>query len=448
MTRKRRRRVSFNKASFPSELKITDIKICQLKDVPMDCSILKLETNQGVCGFGEVRDFASIDYAFALSRHLIGKNPCSVKRIMDSIRQFGGHGRKGGGVSGIEVALMDLAGKAYGVPCYQLLGGRYRDKVRLYADTDVSGKNDAEAMAAALKKRIGKGFSMLKMDLGVDLLLDVDGALSAPNGYLEGMKGQNEEDLSFGFSEGSDVPLMEIPHPFTMMRITEKGLDFLEERVSAIRDAIGYEVPLAIDHIGHVGFENVISLARHLEKYSLSWIEDPVPWFYTDQLALISQATTIPVCTGEDIYLRDNFMPLLEKRAVSVIHPDVLTVGGMNELMHTLDEAERHGVAACLHMAETPVGCMASAHVATAAGKNFVALEFHSFDVPWWEEIVKGGKGKIIKDGHIAVPDRPGLGIDELDDEVLLQHRKDEDGPLWISGRDYPSHWSHDRIWS
>ena len=191
-------------------------------------------------------------------------------------------------------------------------------------------------------------------------------------------------------------------------------LDFLEERVSAIRDAIGYEVPLAIDHIGHVGFENVISLARRLEKYSLSWFEDPVPWFYTDQLALISQATTIPVCTGEDIYLRDNFMPLLEKRAVSVIHPDVLTVGGMNELMHTLDEAERHGVAACLHMAETPVGCMASAHVATAAGKNFVALEFHSFDVPWWEEIVKGGKGKIIKDGHIAVPDRPGLGIDEL----------------------------------
>ena len=444
----RRSLMGFNESSYPSDLKITDMKICRISGVPMECSILKLETNQGICGYGEVRDFASPEYAFSLMRHLIGKNPCFVKRLVESIKQFGGHGRKGGGVSGIEVALLDLAGKAYGVPAYQLLGGKYRDKVRLYADTDVSGKNDSSSMAEALKRRMDAGFSMLKMDLGVDLLLDVPGALSAPSGWIEKMKESDKEDISFGFASDSEISIMDIPHPFTMLRITEKGLDFLEEYVRNIRQEIGYEVPLAIDHVGHIGYGNVIQLAKRLEKYSLAWIEDPVPWFYTKQLRRISRETSIPVCTGEDIYLRDGFQSLFDENAVSVIHPDVLTAGGMYETSSIIEEAGRHGVAACLHMAETPVGCMAAMHVAAAAGKNFVALEFHSFDIPWWERIVKGGRGKIISDGYIDVPDAPGIGIGELDDDVLDEHRKDKEGPLWVSANSYPSYWSHDRIWS
>ena len=140
-----------NTCSRPSELRITDLRVATIVGAPMRCPLLKISTNQGIEGYGEVRDAASKRYALLLKNRILGENPCDVDRIFRRLKQFGHHGRQGGGVSGIEVALWDLAGKAYGVPVYQMLGGKFRDKIRIYCDTDVRGKNTGTEMGQALK---------------------------------------------------------------------------------------------------------------------------------------------------------------------------------------------------------------------------------------------------------------------------------------------------------
>ena len=177
-----------NTFSSPSDLRITDIKYSHITNAPMDCILIKIETNSELVGYGEVRDWGSPVYASMLKSRLIGENPCNVDKLFRRIKQFGFHGRQGGGVSGIEVALWDLTGKAFNVPIYQMLGGKFRDKVRMYCDTDVMGKPDGIAMGKALKKRIEQGFTFLKMDLGIMQILHIEGALSAPLGFLDAMR--------------------------------------------------------------------------------------------------------------------------------------------------------------------------------------------------------------------------------------------------------------------
>jgi gluconate/galactonate dehydratase len=438
---------NFNRCSSPSELKITDMRFVDIVGAPMDCTILRLDTNQGISGYGEVRDFSNKFYALELKRLLVGENPCNINKLFSTIKQFGGHARQGGGVSGIEVALWDLAGKAYGVPVYQMLGGKTRDKVRVYCDTDIKGKHSGREMGMALKKRMEAGFTMLKMDLGVDLLLNVDGALNAPLGYVDSLR--KMRDSGHTLHDRDFAVLNSVPHPFTGLSFTEKGLDWLENYVSEARDIIGYEIPLSVDHLGHVNFNSCIRLAKRLEKYNIFWLEDSVPWFYTDQYRRISEATTVPICTGEDIFGRENFMPLLESHAVSIIHPDVLTAGGIGETLRVINLAEDHGIGAAIHMAETPIGCLAAASAATAAGSNFIAEEFHSFDVPWWDDMVENHSGKIVDHGFITLsPDKPGLGIEKLNDEVLAEHINPKRPGLWKSTEEWDGEWSHDRIWS
>ena len=172
-----------------ANLVITDMRFCDIDDMPKRCTLIKIYTNvEGLVGYGEVRDAATKTYAALCKSRILGENPCNVDKIFRRIKQFGGHSRQGGGVSGIEVALMDLAGKAYGVPCYQLLGGKFRDKIRVYCDTDVEGKHTGHDMGLALKARMEAGFTFLKMDLGIGLLIDEPGTLTAPLGFLEELK--------------------------------------------------------------------------------------------------------------------------------------------------------------------------------------------------------------------------------------------------------------------
>ncbi|MCD8350237.1 MAG: mandelate racemase/muconate lactonizing enzyme family protein [Planctomycetaceae bacterium] len=439
---------TINANSRPSDLRITDMRFVDLVGVPMDCTILRLDTNQGISGFGEIRDFSNKFYALQLKRLLLGENPCDVNKLFNRIKQFGGHARQGGGVSGVEVALWDLAGKAYGVPVYQMLGGKFRETIRVYCDTDVDGRHSGQDMGKALLKRLERGYTMLKMDLGIDLLVHEDGALNAPLGYVEALRGFSQQELSFGITDKNFETFMRVPHPFTAVSFTEKGLDILEDYVSQVRGVIGTEVPLAIDHIGHVGYQSCIRLAKRLEKYNIAWMEDCVPWFYTDQWVELSRSTTIPMCTGEDIYLKESFTPLFDAGAVSLIHPDVLTAGGMAETQKIAAMAEERGIAAVVHMAETPVGGMAAAHVSAAIGDNFMAMEFHSNDVPWWRDIVKDPGFTFVDNGWIALPDKPGLGIEELNDDVLREHVNPKRPGLWESTAEWDDQWAHDRIWS
>ncbi|MCU0522714.1 MAG: mandelate racemase/muconate lactonizing enzyme family protein, partial [Anaerolineae bacterium] len=160
-----------NQHSRPSDLKITDMRVVHLKGIPMRVPLIRIDTNQGLSGYGEVRDGASSTYALMLKSRILGENPCNVDKVWRKIKQFGFHARQAGGVCGIEMALMDLAGKAYGVPAYMLAGGKFRDKVLVYSDTP--SEPDGKSMGRRLKARMEQGFKFLKMDLGIYFLRNV-----------------------------------------------------------------------------------------------------------------------------------------------------------------------------------------------------------------------------------------------------------------------------------
>lgn len=440
----------------PSALKITDMRFVDIDGAPKRCTLLKIYTNQGLVGYGEVRDASSKTYALMLKSRILGENPCNVDRLFRKIKQFGGPSRQGGGVSGIEIALWDLAGKAYGVPLYQMLGGKFRDKVRIYCDTDADGKdNSGHAMGLALKKRMEMGFTFLKMDLGIGLLIDEPGALNAPLGFIGEMKENAPHILNVqSGSVTADMvrrvksyDIVHTAHPFTGIHITEKGLDILEAYVRDVREVIGYEVPLAIDHFGHVCVEDCIRFARRIEKYNIAWMEDMIPWMYTDQYVRLRNSTMVPVATGEDIYLKEGFETLIKAGGVSVIHPDILTCGGALELKKIADMADENGVAVAVHMAESPIAAMAAVHVA-AAMHNVLAMELHSVDVPWWKDLVNGLPDPLVKDGFITVPDAPGLGIESLNEELIAQHVNPLIPGMWESTDEWNTEFSNDRTWS
>ena len=384
--------------SLPTDLRITDLRIVNLRELPFDVSILRIDTNQGISGYGEVRDGASPSYALLLKSRLLGENPCNIDKIFRKIKQFGFHGRQGGGVCGIEMALFDLAGKAYGVPAYQLAGGKFRDKVLIYCDTDSTG--DGAAMGARLKGRMDDGFKFLKMDIGIGLLKGIKGAVSAPPGMLE---------------------RRDIMHPFTGIQITDIGLEYLVEYVRQVREVIGYEIPLAADHFGHINVESCIRLGQALDPFSLAWYEDMIPWQLTDQWLRLKNSVLTPVCTGEDVYLKEGFMPLLKANAVSVIHPDLATSGGIMETKKIGDLAQDYGVLMAMHMAGSPVSFLANIHCA-ATTENFYVLENHSVDLPWWEDLIDGIDKPLVVDGYASVPEGPGLGFGDLNEEAIRSH--------------------------
>lgn len=443
-----------NTCSAPSELKITDIRAANINGAPKHCILLKVYTNQGIVGYGEVRDASSATYALMLKSRLVGENPCNVDKLFRRIRQFGGHSRQGGGVSGIEVALWDLAGKAWGVPVWQMLGGRFRDKIRAYCDTDVDGKHTGYDMGKALLKRIEMGFTFLKMDLGIELLLEEPGCLNAPLGFLEdikkySMKAINHQKGSIDreLMLGKNYEVFTIPHHAAGIHITEKGMDYLENYVREVREVIGYEIPLAIDHFGHVCKEDCVRFAKRLERYNIAWLEDIAPWHYTKHYEIIAQKCNVPLCTGEDIYLAGHFEPLMACGGVAVVHPDILTIGGLLETKKLGDLCEKYGVAMAIHMAESPIACMAAVHAA-AAVQNILAVEYHSSDIVWWNDLAFGIDKPLIQDGFIRVPDKPGLGIDGLNEELIARHiHKDYPGQ-WESTAEWDKEWANDRQWS
>jgi len=438
-----------NTSSRPSDLRITDIRVAEIIGAPFRSALLKIYTNQGIVGLGEVRDGASATYALMLKSRLLGENPCDVDRLFRRIKQFGGHGRQGGGVSAIEIALWDLAGKAYGAPIYQMLGGKFRDKVRCYCDTDADRPSGTE-MGKRLKERMDKGFTFLKMDLGLMEIAHIPGAVVGPAGVLEGFKQHAGGIRATNNDERKARNLVydaqNVMHPFTGLHFSEKGLDLLEQYIAEVREVIGPEIPLAIDHLGHISLQDGIRLAQRIEKYTPAWLEDVIPWQHAESYRRLQEATSVPICTGEDIYLKEGFEPLLNA-GISVIHPDILTTGGILETKKIGDAAQDHGIAMAIHMAESPIAAIAAAHIATAT-ENFLALEYHSVDVPWWDDIVTGFDGPIVKDGFIELSDKPGLGIDDVNDEVLLQHLQPGVTGIWQPTDQWDNDVSWDRTWS
>jgi L-alanine-DL-glutamate epimerase-like enolase superfamily enzyme len=413
------------RSSEPSALKITDLRIATIVGAPMTVPLIRIDTNQGISGYGEVRDGGSETYALVLKSRILGENPCNVDKVFRKIKQFGGHARQAGGVCGVEMALMDLAGKAWGVPCWQMLGGKFRDSVRLYADTTQSP--DPREQAARLKARMDGGITYLKQDFGIGLLREVPGTLSMP----------------VGMDIRQNARVM---HPFTGVEITDKGIGWLSDWVGTIREIIGMEVPLSSDHYGHISVNSCIKLARAMEKWNLAWMEDMVPWQFGELTRQIRDSTTVPILTGEDIYLKEEFVKLIDMGAVDMIHPDLASSGGLIETKKIGDYAMEHGVAMAMHFAGSPVSFMANVHCA-AATENFIALEHHSVDVPWWEKLITTADGKpLVERGFAPVPNTPGLGV-ELVEAVIREHLRPGTGYF-----DPTTQWDtqpgNDRLWS
>ncbi|MEK7409728.1 MAG: mandelate racemase/muconate lactonizing enzyme family protein [Acidobacteriota bacterium] len=383
---------SVSRYSAPSNLKITDMRSVLIAS-NYDYPIIRIDTNQGVYGLGEVRDAGREGTALVLKPHLIGRNPLTIEPILDSLRNFANHQRMGGGFSAVDMALHDIAGKVYGVPAWRLIGSKYRDRIRIYCDTTES--RDPKVYAERFKQRKAQGFTFFKMDLGTQMVANRPGAV-------------NDRATA-----------------------TEKGLEYLCEYIQAVRDAIGWEAPLGADHFGRLTVNDSIRYARAFEKYNLAWAEDmiqvghlgpggdaPKDWRGYKELI---EATTTPIATGESLFgLEEGFKDFIDHRAIDIVHPDPLTSGGIRETKRIADYASMHGIQTAVHFAGSPVGCMACVHMA-ATFKDMLSMENHAVDIPWWGDLVTGPSKPIVNQGYITVPDTPGLGV-ELNEQVVKEH--------------------------
>lgn len=449
-------------ASRPSELKITDMRFAHVQAATdKHCILLKLYTNQGIVGLGEVRDGSSASYAAMLKSRLIGKNPCDVESLFRMLKQFGGPSRQAGGISGIEIALWDLAGKAYGIPVYRMLGGRFREKIDVYCDAGAMTYEQTltgTSKGKALKEKMGRfGIKMCKAVLGVE---DVqkrnpnEVVLSGPPSFMNQIVFPKNTPAFADLGERERYRFHRalndqryVPHPFTMLRITERGLDLYEEYLSDLREAVGWETPLAIDHLGNLGLDDAKRLLKRMEKYNLLWAEDALPWYMPEAYKELRQSTSTPLCAGEDAYLQEGFEPLCKNQSVAVIHPDVCSSGGILETKYIGNMAQKYGVAMACHMCETPVAALATLQVGLAT-ENFFAMEFDAADDDYWQDIVTGLDEPLIQDGCISSNDKPGLGAIDFNDEVLEAHRWPGSPEIWEDTEVWNHERSNDRIWS
>ena len=392
-------------ASQPSALRITDIRVATVVG-HLYYPILRIDTNQGVYGLGEVRDAAHPDTALRLKHLLVGKNPCNVDYLFKSIKSYGNDSREAGGVCGIEIALMDLVGKVYGIPCYQLLGGKFRDKVRLYGDTPAPRKLTPEGYVEVVKQRRSLGLSFIKFDLPGRLFEATPGALVGTATRFE--YPQYKQWYAPGRGPGA--------------RISEAGLRLAADIAAALREAVGNEVSLCTDHFGEgfVTADEAIRLGQALEPYNLAWIEDVLPWTDIAGHKRVADALLTPVAAGEDLYLFDGFREAIETRAFDIIHPDMLSSGGLLETKRIADHAERFGIPTALHACCSPVGFMANVHLGAAVA-SLIALEHHGLDLPFFRELVTGLGPDYMAEGYVTVPDAPGLGVD-LNEDVIREH--------------------------
>lgn len=393
-----------------------------------DWTIVKVETDDHITGYGEaflgpgltavIQEFGEI---------LKGEDPTSIDRVLRRMRASCVHASPGlafHAIHGIETALLDAIGKRYKLPIWQILGGKYRDHVRMYADCHAGealesitpllvprdpqwmrAAGDAERQSLVSLKHHGWDAS------GVEHL--------TPEAY--GRRAREMAARGFRILK-FDV---DVPTPYETDEynrdLSEQEIEHAAALVAGAREAVGMGVGLAIDCHWNYGVQAAIGLARALEKYKLLWLEDPTPPENIGALGVVQRNTSLPVATGENHYFRQDFERLMVDAGLRVLAPDVQKIG-LWEGRKIADLADMHYVNLAWHNISSPLGTMAGVHLC-AAIPNFLALEWHAASVPFFDALVKGREGPLIQDGKIAVPDAPGLGI-ELDEDVAYKYRK------------------------
>ena len=432
MTAEERIEETVNTASQPSELRITDLRTATVAS-NYDYPIIRLDTNQGIYGIGEVRDAGHRENVLQFKSILLGQNPCNVDMIFRTIRRYGASVREAGGVCAIELALWDLVGKVYGVPCYQFLGGKYRDRIRIYADTPRPEDPSPEGYVERVIGRKKRGLTYIKFDLWMNVL---EGRVE---GGTVGTKSPYDYTLGARWkARGSEVGV----------QLTDRGIAAMAEIVAAVRQAVGWQTALAVDHFGPLSAKDGIRLGHALEPYGLGWMEDILPWWDVEGNLQVTRAINVPTLNGEDIFLWDGWREMIERRAIDIIQPDLLSAGGMLETKRIADYAERYGLPTALHFAGSPIALMANIHTA-AAIPSFIALEHHGLDLPFWESLVTGLPDPLMEDGYIRVPEKPGLGVD-LNLEAIRANLRPPSG-LFEPTEDWNTpklgFWQPDRRW-
>ncbi|WP_227355439.1 mandelate racemase/muconate lactonizing enzyme family protein [Haladaptatus salinisoli] len=366
------------------DIEITDVQTTMVEG-NFPWTLVRVYTDAGVVGTGEAYWGAGVPELIArMKPFLVGENPLDIDRLFEHlVQKMSGEGSIQGvtvtAISGIDVALHDLAGKVLDVPAYQLLGGKYRDEVRVYCDCHTAEEADPQACADEAERVVSElGYDALKFDLDV------------PSGH--------EKDRA-----NRHLRNPEIEHKASI--------------VEAVTERVGDRADVAFDCHWTFSAGSARRLADRLEEYDIWWLEDPVPPENHDVQREVTMNTSTPIAAGENVYRKHGQRRLIEQQAVDIIAPDMPKVGGMRETRKIADLADTYYIPVAMHNVSSPVATMGSAHVGTAI-PNSLAVEYHSYQLGWWEDLVEE---TVIEDGYIEVPERPGLGV-TLDMDVVSEH--------------------------
>lgn len=390
-------------------MKITDLKCAIIGQSP----VVRITTDEGIYGLGEAESAKPYlkPHVLFYRDFVLGEDPTNVERVMLKIRRLGSFKPWGSAVSAIEMALWDIAGKAAGVPVYKLLGGKVRDKVRAYnggVRFPMSGFAPEDYAENMKKMKAAKeGFSIIKQGIGFHSQMPAQ----VPD-FFYGEVRTGRLQSSRGL-------------------LTERGLKHVIACVEAMKAVLGDEVGLALDCGPGWTVPDAIRLAKALEPLNVMWLEDLLtgdytPYVMADVYREVTQSTSTPIHTGEQIYLRQNFRELIEKNAVRIIGPDPADVGGIAELKWIAEYADLHGILIAPHgVIDGLIGLAAHVQVAATLPANYIAFEYPVARPEWWYEIVDGLPKPIVVDSMIEVWDRPGLGVDL--NESARKHLSEED---------------------
>ncbi len=392
-------------------MKITDLKCAIIGHNP----VVRITTDEGIEGYGQAESPKRYlkPHVLFYRDHVLGKDPTDVERVMSSIRRLGGFKPWGSAVSAIEFALWDIAGKAAGVPVYKLLGGKVRDKVRVYNGAvrppleGITPEHYADNMRQM--KESPENFSIIKQGV----------AFHSP---------MSTEVPDFFYGDHVDARF----HPNRGL-LTEKGFKHLMACIEATKDVCGDEVGLALDAGPGMMAPDLLRLAKECERLNLMWIEDAltgdyVPYVLPDVYRDVTMATSTPIHTGEQIYLRQNFKDLIEQKAVNVIGPDPADIGGIAELKWVAEYADLHGILMAPHgTADGLIGLAALVQVCATLPPNFIAFEYPTGNPEWWYDIIDGLPDPIVTDSYIDVWDTPGLGVSFNDKAKAYLREEDAD---------------------